>query len=479
MLTYQDFLKATDTAGFIASAISRHMGSEAWKTARDADTYDRQRNVTVNRLTRLSGERADGGSDGSGLCLASNWFNRLNTQRCSYLLGNGVSFNVTEKRVNAQGVVIDVDVIKERLGPEFDNALYEWGYQALIHGVSFAFWNVDRLYVFPLTEFVPLWDEDTGALRAGIRFWRLAADKPMTAVLYTEEGYTTWRTAQGSTGMIFTPEDAAPRAYVERVESTEAGGDVVVGADNYDALPIVPLWGSRRKQSTLVGLREQIDAYDLIQSGFANDLRDVAKVYWLIQNHGGMTKKEMQQFLDDIRNRHIANVNTEGFAGDARSALQPYTQDVPYQGNEAFLRQLEQAMYRDFGGLDVHSLAAGSTNDHIDAAYQPMDEEADQFEMQVIQALQQVLKTMGIEDATPKFKRNRVSNVKETVEAVMLCAAYLDPEAVLDHLPFITVDEKTALLQRLDEQNAGRLDDDGDDDGDGAGSAGGGAEAEA
>lgn len=454
MYSYQDFIAERDAATGIATAISRHMASEEYRTARDADLYDKQRNVTINRLIKVIRDGSDG--EKSDMRIASNFFNRLNTQRCSYLLGNGVSFDVKEKRVNEAGILVDVDVVKERLGADYDTALMEWGYDALIHGVAFGFYNVNRLYVFPLTQFVPLWDEQTGVLRAGIRFWRLDADKPMTAVLYTEEGYTTYRTRNNGAGMDFYTEDAEPRKYLERVAESAADGEYVIGADNYAALPIVPLWGSRKKQSTLVGLREKIDAYDLILSGFANDQNDCSKIYWLLQNCGGMTQQEMNKFLDDLKTYRIANVDSTSFTGDAHSAMSPYTQEVPYQGNRAVLETLRDSMYQDFGALDVHSLSAGSTNDHIDAAYQPLDEEADQFEVQVIHAIQQQLALLGI-SATPTFKRNRISNVKETVEAVMLVANYLDDEAVLSHVPFITVDEKAAILQRLDSENASRL----------------------
>ena len=113
-----------------------------------------------------------------------NFFHRLNTQRCAYLLGNGVSFTNTEERPNGDGTTTTVDTTKERLGPKFDTDLKDAAYKALIHGVSFCFWGYDRLYVFPVTQFVPLWDEREGTLRAGIRFWRLAPDKPLTVVLY-------------------------------------------------------------------------------------------------------------------------------------------------------------------------------------------------------------------------------------------------------------------------------------------------------
>ena len=455
MVTYQDYLEAADVAEFVGRAIGRHMAGAAYRTAVDADLYDRQRNVTINSYTRLIQDRVKAPAadiTAANNRIASNFFHRLNLQRCSYLLGNGVSFTRKEKRVNGDGVEVVVDLTRERLGARFDIDLNEWGYKALIHGVAFGFWNLDRLYVFPITEFVPLWDEETGALRAGIRFWRLQPDKPMSAVLYTEAGYTAFKTPRGAGGLRL-EQVGQPEPYIVNLRRSRADGEAVVGSDGYGALPIVPLWGSKLKQSTLVGMREKIDSYDLIQSGFANDLNDCAQIYWLIENCGGMTGEDLQEFLDNIRYKHIAKVDTASFGGDGRSALSPYVQDVPYQGRQAYLDGMRASIYEDFGALDVHAIGASSTNDHIDAAYQPLDEEADQFELQVIDAVQQVLGLMGIED-TPIFKRNRVANLKEAVEAVMLEAKYLDTETALDLLPNITVDMKAGILRRLAQAEA-------------------------
>ena len=465
MMTYQDFLEASSRVLFIAQAIHEHMGSADYITARNADLYDRQKNVTINGYVRMIRDATKNpivDITAANNRIASNFFHRLNTQRCSYLLGNGVGFTHKEKRVNDEGVEVQVDVTKERLGPKFDTDLNDWGYKALIHGVAFGFWNLDRLYVFPITEFVPLWDEDTGALRAGIRFWRLTPDKPMTAVLYTETGYTTYKTRDGSAGYDFVAADEDEKPYIVNIQRTEAGGEVIAGTDSYGTLPIIPMWGSRLKQSTLVGMREKIDSYDLIQSGFANDLTDCAQIYWLIQNCGGMTEEDLQEFLDNIRFRHIAKVDTQSFDGDSRSALSPFVQDIPYQGRQAYLDGIRASIYEDFGALDVHAIAASSTNDHIDAAYQPMDEEADQFEIQVIEAVQRVLRLMGIED-TPVFKRNRVSNVMESIQAVVLEAPFVDRETVLDLLPNVSVDMIPGILARLNREDAARLDGWGDD----------------
>ena len=120
---------------------------------------------------------------------------------------------------------------------------------------------------------------------------------------------------------------------------------------------------------------------------------------------------------------------------------------------------MRAGIYEDFGGLDVHTVAAGATNDHIDAAYQPLDEEADDLEYQVGEFLEKLLNLVGIEDS-PVFKRNRISNEKETTDMILSAADYLDDETILNKLPFITVDEIYKILRNKDQENADRFNND-------------------
>lgn len=449
MMTYNDFIAEPNRADAIREAIQNHTSSTDYLTALDADEYDHQRNSTiynyVKTIYNMAGSPAIDFTAANNK-IASNFFHRLNTDRCAYSLGNGVSFAGAEQ-VAENGITRTVDRTKEKLGRKFDNDLYKLAYYALIHGVSFGFWNYDRLYAFPLTEFVPLWDEDDGRLRAGIRFWQLDVKKPMTAVLYEEDGYTRYR-ADEKDGNYSVVTDK--RGYKTITRRTEASGEEIVGYENYGSLPIVPLWGSRLHQSTLVGLKQAIDSFDLIQSGFANDLTDCAQIYWLISNAMGMSHDDMLQFMDRLKLWHVAVVD-----GD-NSSVTPYTQDVPFQARAEYLTHIRKTIYEQFAIVDVHAIAAASTNDHIDAAYQPMDEEADDFEYQIIEFVQQVLALMGIKDM-PVFKRNRVSNVKEQVETVIMEAPYLDDETILKKLPNITVDEVPDILARRDAEGQNRF----------------------
>lgn len=452
MLTYQDFVEAGDAnrESFVLEAINRHKASRMYRTARDADLYDRQRNRTINEYIQkvfdLTGSRLVDFT-ASNNKIASNFFHRLNTQRVMYSLGAGVSF----VDVDEGG---EEDTTKEMLGPHFDHDLQVLAYDALVHGVAFGFWNLDRLFVFPLTEFVPLWDEHDGTLKAGARFWRIDDSRPMQVVLYEEDGYTRFQSRQDANGqtserLVMTVEK---RPYVEKTAYTPADGiEQVIGGENYSALPVVPMWGSKLHQSTLVGMRQAIDSYDLIRSGFANDLTDCAQIYWLVSNAGGMDDKDLQKFLDRLKVNHVAVVDS-----DEGGNAQAYTQEIPYNARKEYLDMIRSGIYEDFGALDVHTVAAGATNDHIDAAYQPMDENASDFEYQVSEFIQQLLKLMGIDDR-PVFKRSRISNQKEQVDMVVAEAQWLDQETILRKLPNIRPDEVPGILDRLAAEEQDRM----------------------
>ena len=105
--------------------------------------------------------------------------------------------------------------------------------------------------------------------------------------------------------------------------------------------------------------------------------------------------------------------------------------------------------------LDVHAIAAGATNDHIDAAYQPLDDNADDFEYFVGDAIEKILELAGIDDE-PQFKRNRISNEKERTDMILEAANYLDEETILKKLPFVAPEEVPDILAKLDEESYNR-----------------------
>ena len=177
MYTYNDLLEIgeqeQERMDFVRQVIIQHKASDLYRTAEIADEYDRQRNRTIMQYRKLlytmTGEAVPDNFSANHKT-ASGFFNRFVTQQNQFLLGNGVTWQ--EKST------------EERLGKDFDIRVQEAGKSALVGGVSFGFFNFDHLEVFSVLEFAPLYDEENGALCAGVRFWQVSSDKPLRATLY-------------------------------------------------------------------------------------------------------------------------------------------------------------------------------------------------------------------------------------------------------------------------------------------------------
>lgn len=432
MKTYQDFLEVAEKSDrermeFVLSAINNHKDSGLYKQAVIAKEYDAHRNVTIANFQKLLytlNGKVIPDNYSSNYKLRSNFFANFITQETQYLLGNGVTLKKDEN--------------KERLGAGFDTRLQDAAHDALVGGVSYGFWNLDHLEVFDVTEFVPLLDEENGALRAGIRFWQVCTSKPLRATLFEPDGFTQYIRRSGEEMMILEPK----RGYVAVEATSEIDGTELLAYQNYPGFPIIPMYGNRAKQSELVGQREAIDCYDLIKSGFANTVDDASIIYWTISNAGGMDEVDMARFKESMRRIGVGLVDDDGAKAEA------HTLTVPVEAREALLARISDDLYRDFQMLDVTKLQGGQkTATEITAAYQPMDNKVDQFEYCVIDFLQALFKIVGIEDE-PSFTRSKVTNQLEQTQMVLLAANYLDDETILNKLPWLTQEEVAEILKR-------------------------------
>lgn len=444
--TYQDLLALGDQEkermDFAFALVRDHKGTTEYKTATEAVEYDRRKNITIMNYRKLlydmSG-KAMPDNYSANYKLPSGFFPRFVTQLNQYLLGNGITLEKQED--------------KEKLGKGFDTKLQRLGRSALVQGVGFGFWNLDHLETFELTEFAPLYDEETGALMAGVRFWQLAPDKPLRITLYEPDGYTEYVENKSERSVR-----NEKRPYVNIVASTPAEGEEVVGGMNYPGFPIIPLWGNPHHQSELIGLRESIDCYDLIKSGFANDLDEATSVYWLITNAGGMNAADVADFIRQLKTLHGASVD-----GDSGVDVTAHTTQVPHEARKVYLEQLKADMYEDFQVVNVANLSAGAkTATEINAAYEPMNNKADQYEYCVLEFLEALFAIVGIDDE-PVFTRSRIVNQTEETQMVIMAAEYLDEETLLKKLPWLTQEEVKEITEKKDADEINRFRETGGD----------------
>lgn len=440
--TYQDLLKIPDLESermdFTKRVVGSHKNTRLYKTAVIADEYRAQRNVTIIQYRKLlytvSGQAVPDNFS-ADYKLTSNFFNRFITQENQFLLGNGINWND--------------NTTKEKLGDDFDTQVQQAGKYALSGGVSFGFWNLDKLDVFPVTEFAPLFDEDDGSIKAGVRFWQVDTNKPLRATLYEIDGYTEYIWRKGEQGQVLYEK----RPYVLDIISTEADGQEIYSGENYPSFPIVPLWGNDLHQSELVGMRENIDAYDLIKSGFCNTVDEASMVYWTINNAGGMDEVDLANFIERMRTVHATTIEDDGATAES------HTIDIPYASREAILDRLEKDLYKDAMALNTDTIASGATTaTQIRAAYEPLNSKTDDFEYQVIKFLQGIMNVAGIDDK-PTFTRSKIVNTQEEVQTVIQAAPYLGDDYTTRKILALMgdADQAETVLDEITKQGAGRF----------------------
>lgn len=437
--TYQDLLEVGEglkaRADFILAAISAHKGSEAYQTAADAELYYKHQNPTIMRLQKFI--RDARGQLVPNIYRANNkipcrYYFYFVTQAVQFLLGNGVAFGDDET--------------KEKLGRDFDEVMQELATDAQNGGVAFGFWNNDHLERFALTEFVPLYDEENGALRAGIRFWQIADDKPLRCTLYEEDGYTEYIRRKGKSMEIY--EDK--RSYVQIVEQSEATGTRIYDGGNWPSFPIIPLYNACR-QSELVGGKNTLDAYDLMASELVNNVDDGNFIYWILKNYGGMTTADMQKFIQQLTVTHVANIDSDE-GGD----VEAHQIEAPYEASVAGLERLRAQLFDDFMALDTRNIASGAvTATQITAAYEPLNAKTDLFESQVTRFINALLRLIGIDDK-PTYTRSKMINKAEEIQSLMQAATALPEEYVTRKILEIEgdIDKAEDVLQMMSANEA-------------------------
>lgn len=437
--TYQDWLATPEhkRPDLALTIIRRYKSSDEYKHALTASAYFANDNSAIRTkmlLKHVSVEKTET-KDGrtrtrkrsatqeiAGNQIGSGYLFRFVTQRSQFLLSNGVT--------------LDDDAKKERLGPEFDGLIQKVAEKALVQGTAYIYWNAD--HAEPLyaangdgNGFVVLLDETTSEPMVGVQFWQLSRNRPLYIRIFEAEGVTMYR--HGDRVM----EIVQPRRPYKQTVRMDTLGVEVIGGENYGGvLPIVPLYADDDGLGMLTpALKSKIDVYDRILSDYADNLDRANDVYWVLNNFGGTTD-DIVELLEQINKiKAVANIS-DGTGGG--STAEPRTIEVPYEARRVALDLLERAMYADAMALDMDALTGGSlTNVAIQAASRDLHLACDRLEWQVRRTVQGVLRLIGVETESIRFKRNGIANDSETIQDIYVFREDITREYALRLNPMV------------------------------------------
>ena len=454
MKTYQDLetigLSEKKRMDFIRAVVNEHKNSADYQIASDAELYYAKQNPTISKAQKYVYEE-DGTKVpdiwSSNYKLTHGFFRRFVLQQVQYVLSNGVTFQKKEA--------------KEKLGADFDNRLQELAKKAMTDGVSFGFWNLDHLEVFPFADtprspgFSPIYDRDSGLLRAGVRYWctidsgGTTSGKTERFTLYEQDGYTDYIRREG--------EDMEPmgprKPYSVTTRANGLGVVESVTGENYPGFPIIPMWANDLKESEIIGIRPSIDCYDFNSSDLAGDISDSNGFFWTLNNAQGMDDVDLVKFVKKMNLVRAAALGRDVTA-------EAHTLEIPVDAAMRMLEKLRSDMYDDMMLLDTaKALTSDMTATAIRFAYQPQDDRSGDFEYCIRDFISRLLALLGIDDK-PAFSWNRIANQTEEIQAILMLAPHVTREYLVKKLLAILGDSDLVedMLNQLAAEDLGRFD---------------------
>lgn len=435
--TYDDFIKSENKLEFISKVILDFKSSSFYAKADTAKSYYKGENSNIiGRKRMFMGQKKCLVEDitKANNIIPNAFYSKIVKQANGYLLSNGVNLDKE---------------IKDNLGKKLDIKVQRAGISAQVQGVSWGYcfigingFNID---IWKGQEFIPLYEERTGLLKAGIRFWQIDSNKPIMITLYEEDGYSEHEMETKDNKV---KEIKGKQAYII-TRQKDALEETIIGENNWSVIPIVPLYANDDKESTLtLSIKNQIDLYDIVLSDFGNNLEDSQDVYWVIKNYNG---QDLGTFLEDFKYYKSIKVSGEG---DAK----PQTIEVPYEARKEALQIIKQNIYDFAMAADISTIRGGSqaTTTEIDAAFYDLDMKTNEFENNVVDFLEGIIElyqeySNNNQDYTISFTRDRLLNKTEMLEQIYIAREDLSREKTLELIAPILGIEMTEVSEIMDQ----------------------------
>ena len=206
-------------------------------------------------------------------------------------------------------------------------------------------------------------------------------------------------------------------------------------------IPFIAFPNNNRYQGCLNKYKGQIDAYDIVVSGYVNDVMDIQQVIYILENYGGTN---LNEFIDDLKRYKTVSVGDDGIDG-SNGDLRTLTIDIPVEARNSLIETLKKEIYTSGQALsrDVTSVgnASGQT---LKFFYRDLDLKVGDKEVEFTAGFRELIRVMceynNIAITAPimiTFTRNRISNDEETAQICKDSVGVIPQKLIWKNHPFV------------------------------------------
>lgn len=444
-------------AGIVAQLIQADIDSREKHDMVTAERYFNNHNDVENIDFRAY--KANGidkvNENRSNKHISHNFFKILVNQAANYIAGNPVTYKTDDKQIQ--------DYLDKQLMFDFDDSNVMFVKEARKKGKGYLHIYYDtagelQYAVIPSEEIIPIYkDGFSHELQEVIRYYSKAGtdDKGKPIIRKMVEWWkpnevTRFKEDQGSS-MSFSLVDTLPHWRTYSTTTPQ-----IVEQFGWGRVPFVQMWNNDEGVGDLVDVKCHIDAYDLIQSEFVNQIADVREILIKVMGYSGTKAEEIMQAF-----RATGIVKIDDTAGN----IDELKTEIPVEARQTALKILNDNIFKIGQGVDPDPTKFGTQISGIalKMLYGALDLKCSASIRKLKKALYQFIWFI-IDDYNRKNKasfdyrdinfvvnKNMIINEAEIIDNLAKSKGVISDETILEHHPY--VDDPTQEEERIKKQD--------------------------
>ncbi|APM41326.1 phage portal protein [Clostridium kluyveri] len=220
-------------------------------------------------------------------------------------------------------------------------------------------------------------------------------------------------------------------------------------------VPFIEFANNSIKQSDLSRYKKQIDLYDKVKSGYANDLEDIQQIIYILENYGG---EDLGEFLSDLKRYKAIKTESDGSGGGVKT-LQI---EIPVEARKIIIDILRKEIYEFGQGLQQDVEGVGNASGvALKFFYRKLELKSGLLETEFragfnkfIRAILKFLNINEYKKIQQTYTRNMISNDLENAQIAQMSSGIIPKALILRNHPWVEdPDEAEKMLQEENKED--------------------------
>jgi len=390
--------------------------------------------------------------------LPHNFLKLLINQAVNYIAGKSISYKHDDKAFQ--------EYLDENFMFDFDDNNIQWLKEARKKGKSYLHVYYDKIgklqyAIIPSEQIIPVYkDEFKKELQEVIRYYAINGVEDGKQVVRKKVEW--WNETEvkyyisDSEGKFNLTEEVAHWNY-----SITTTPDFVEGF-SWGKVPFIQLFNNDEESGDLQDIKGFVDAYDIIQSEFINQITDVREILIKVLGYSGSSADEI---LQAFRGTGIVKID------DATGNIDVLKTEIPVEARQAALKNLKDNIFMIGQGIDPNPEKFGTSISGIalKMLYGPLDLKCSTSIRKLRKALYEFMwfivedynrtrsASINYRDIKFTFNKNMIMNEAEIIDSLQKSKGLISDETIVENHPYVS--DPTLEDERMQEQEKKQLED--------------------